>query len=45
VDKLYRAGILNGIGLNVISPLIVATRAEAAAIIHRFREALSANRA
>jgi len=38
VDVLYRAGIINGKDNNLFDPQGIATRAEVAAMIHRFME-------
>jgi methylmalonyl-CoA mutase cobalamin-binding subunit len=40
VDAMYRAGIVNGVGDNRFAPKDSATRAEAAAIMHRLALAL-----
>jgi hypothetical protein len=41
IQTLYNGGIINGVGSNAISPRGSATRAEVAAMLHRFIEASS----
>jgi hypothetical protein len=41
IHQLYRAGLINGKGGGLLDPLGVATRAEAAAIMHRLALALA----
>jgi hypothetical protein len=40
VQSLYCGGIINGVGVNAFNPKGSATRAEVAAMLHRFTESI-----